>query len=131
MINLKKLTIEQLNELKAQIVAEIESRQQNKTLVIYTHDCKNSAKYHKGKYKHWTKLVKAVDTTKTNGYAFIGEFLNINYEHKIPANSIVVEVCDKDIIAYRATENGKGKITEAKTNSMSGLIETIANEINK
>ena len=99
----------------------------NQNLVLYAHNCKNSANYHRSKYKHWAKLVTAVDTTKTNGYAFAGDFLRFESEHKVPAGSIIVEVCDKDITAYRAkADGGFTTIATAKTNSMSGFVETVA-----
>ena len=95
-------------------------------LVLYTHCCKDASNYHKRKYKHWAKLVTGIDTTKTNGYAFQGEFLNIDREHKVSVGSIIVAVCDTTIVAYEITENGKVEIGKAKTNSMSGLIEQLA-----
>ncbi len=124
-MNLENLTLEELIELRSKVLAEIASRQETE-LVVYTHNCKNSAKHHRGKYKHWAKLLTEVDTTKTNGYAFKGDWLQITAEHKIPVGSIVVEVCDKDIVAYRITTEGKVKIAEAKTNSMSELIDKVA-----
>jgi hypothetical protein len=98
----------------------------SKELVLYTHGCKNSARHHLSKYKHWAKVVTSVDTTKTNGYAFQGEFLGVTREHKLPVGSIIVEVCDTDIFAYRLTLEGKKEITKGKTKSMSAFIETVA-----
>lgn len=43
-----------------------------------------------GRREGWSKLVTAVDTTKTNGYAFEGEFLG-NGEHDLPIRSIVIQ----------------------------------------
>ena len=42
--------------------------------------CKGSARHHLSKYKHWSKLIISVDTNKTNGFAFGGEFLDVNPE---------------------------------------------------
>lgn len=128
-VDLKNMSIEDLKNLAVQIQLEIESRKPITELVLYTHDCKDSANYHKNKYKHWSKLIKSVDTSKTNGYAFIGEFLNINYEHKIPVNSIIVEVCDTKIKAYKITASGKELIDESKVTSMSNLIQNVADEL--
>jgi len=124
---LKNMSIEELKNLNELINSELKSRKPpEEKLIVYTHDCKNSANHHKTKYKHWVKVIKSVDITKTNGYAFIGDFLNINFEHKLPIGSILVEVCNTDITAYQITASGKAKIDTAKTNSMSGFIEKIA-----
>jgi hypothetical protein len=125
MENLKNMSIEELESLKKAIVAELHSREEKPELVLYTHACKGSSTYHLNKYKHWAKLVKSVDVTKTNGYAFAGEFLNVNAEHKIPAGSIVVEVCDCSITAYIAGKEFE-EIGHANTRSMSSLIEKVA-----
>lgn len=89
---------------------------------------KDSTNYHRGKYKHWAKLVTGVDTTKTNGYAFEGEFLNINAEHKIPVGSIIAEVCGAKIKIYELKPNGKALILEGYTSSMSSIIDSLANK---
>lgn len=128
-MNLDSLNLEELKELRQRINEEIARKQENEALVLYIHDCKNSAKYHKGKYKHWAKLVKSVDTTKTNGYAFVGDFLNINYEHKIPSGSIVVEVCGNTITAYKVTNQGKEEMDNVNIRSMSNFIDNIAKKI--
>lgn len=127
--NLKNMSIEELENLKTKINEEIGTRKPKTEYVVYSHDCMNSANYHKGKYKHWAKLVTAIDATKANGYAYQGEFLNINVEHKVPAGSLVVEVCNTTIEAYRITENGKELVDEARTNAMSALIDKLANMI--
>lgn len=129
MLNLKEMSLEELEALKKAILEEIASRQKTTELVLYTHSCKNSARYHLSKYKHWAKLVTGVDTTKTNGFAFQGDFLKVEAEHKLPVGSIVVEVCDTDIFAYRLTSEGKQQIAKGKTKSMSSFIEAVAKEV--
>jgi hypothetical protein len=124
-LNLKEMSLNELEALRKAISEEIASRQKTE-LVLYTHGCQKSASYHLRKYKHWAKLVTGVDTSKTNGYAFQGDFLKVEAEHKLPVGSIVVEVCDADIFAYRLTPNGKEEIARAKTKSMSALIEKVA-----
>ena len=94
--------------------------------MVYTHRCKNSAKYHHGKYKHWAKLVYAVDTSKTNGYAFDGDFLVVTAEHKVPVGSVIVEVCDKEIDCYIMEASGKRNVASGRTDSMSGFIDTVS-----
>ena len=121
---IKSMSVEELESLKNIINEELEK--QPKKYGVYAHDCMNSANYHKNKYKHWAKLVKNIDTNKSNGYAFIGEFLSINVEHKLPIGSLVVEVCDRVIEAYRIEANGKVLIDSAKTNAMSALIDKLA-----
>lgn len=126
LIEESKLTKENLLELKEHINKKIEAITDNK-LIVYTHKCIDSSDYHKRKYKHWTKLVNSIDITKTNGYAFLGEFLNINKEHKLKKDSIIVEVCDLKIVAYRINEEIT-IIAEAQTNKMSNFIEILSKE---
>lgn len=124
--NLKNMSTEELEALKAKIEEELKARQPKKEYAVYQHRCMHSTNSHKNRYKHWAKLVTSIDTSKANGYAFVGEFLNINTEHKVPVGSIVVEVCGDDIDAYRITKNGKALIDSAKTNAMSAFIDNLA-----
>lgn len=126
---IKDMSIDDLQSLQTQIKEEIERRSIKSELVLYTHSCKNAAKHHLSKYKHWAKLVQSVDTTKTNGYAFMGDFLTVTTEHKIPSGSIVVEMCEPNVYAYRVTADGKTLIAECDRRSMSSLIEIVAKEI--
>lgn len=123
--NLKNLTTEELKALIAQIQEELNSRQSPAQLVLYTHNCKSSAKYHLEKYKHWAKRVSSVDTTKTNGYAFVGDFLNTTSEHKLPVGAVIVEVCDTKISCYQMQPEGKQKIAEGRTTAMSSFIDEV------
>jgi len=125
MNELKEMATEELEKLIKEARAELGNRNRN-NLILYTHSCKNSAKHHLGKYKHWAKAVTDVDTTKTNGYAFAGEFLNVSCEHKLPIGAIIVEVCGPSIRAYRLGSEGKECIQEGKTSAMSGFIENVA-----
>ncbi len=130
MVNLKDMTLVELEALIAAAKTEIGTRAQpSRQLVLYTHNCKGSSRHHLGKYKHWAKLVTAVDTSKTNGYAFSGEFLAVGAEHKVPVGSVIVEVCDGSITAFRAEADRFPMITQANTKSMSGLIETVAAQL--
>ena len=130
----KELPIEALITLKQLITDEINKRQQiNTQLLLYTHNCKGCSNHHRGKYKHWAKIVKHVDISKTNGYAFEGEFISPWAEHKLPEGTIIVEVCDITITAYRLKKDAKGNkelIGEAKTDRMSALIEQLAKIVN-
>jgi len=124
----KSMSVEELKSLKNIINEELE-RKLPKEYAVYSHDCMNSANHHKNKYKHWAKLVTSIDTTKANGYAFSGEFLSINVEHKLPIGSLVVEVCDRVIEAYRIEANGKVLIGRAITNAMVKFIDELATMI--
>ena len=135
-INYNEFTDDQLKELIEGAKKELMKRKEQ--LVVYTHDCKNAARHHLGKYKHWSKLVTSVDTGKTNGYAFTGiadyiisnlcrgEFLSVTAEHKIPVGSVVVEVCGSTIEAYIMKDGGKEYQFKASTSSMSDFIEKVA-----
>jgi hypothetical protein len=124
-MNLKSMSTEELKELKEQIKDELDSRE--KKYGIYEHDCIASAKYHLGKYKHWAKQLNSVDSSKTNGFAFIGDWLSVNSQNKLPLNSIVVEFkgCEGSgsYTLYRITENGKEKIIDADKTNISELID--------
>lgn len=39
----------------------------------------------------WSKHVTSVDATKTNGYAFIGDFLPDNTEIELPVGAVIVQ----------------------------------------
>jgi hypothetical protein len=124
MLDLKNMTDEELNNLKAQINEELLCREKKE--VVYTHNCKTASTYHLQKYKHWAKLVTGVDTSKTNGYAFKGTFLAVTQEHKVPIGSIIVEVCEVVITAYRMELNGKKELFSGRTHTMSKFIEKVA-----
>lgn len=126
MEEIKGMSAENLNQILLLVKNELSERVCGSELVVYAHDCKDRAKYHLEKYKHWAKLVKSVDTTKTNGYAFIGDFLSVTSEHKLPTGSIIVEVCGHDIICYRLEVDGKTKMFESTTKSMSRFIADVS-----
>lgn len=127
-MEIKKMSIEELKVLQASIRKELENREDKK--VVYTHDCKDAAKYHLGKYKHWMKLLTGIDTSKTNGYAFQGEFLGVTSEHKLKVGSITVECCGSDITAYKVIDDSendnKEEIGSCSKNSMCSLIEKLS-----
>ena len=133
-MNMKELVLEKLNELstddllkiKAAINEELQRRAAEDEFVIYQHDCFDCASYHLHKYKHWAKVVRAVDTKKTDGYAFIGDFLSVQKQHKVPNGSVVVEVCGSNVKAYRITKEKKEKIAESTTNKLVEFIEKVA-----
>jgi hypothetical protein len=124
-IDLTTLTVEELETLAIAINSEIKARNNVKEPVLYYHDCISSARNHKQKNKHWSKIVSSVDTTKTNGYAFEGIFLDIEKEHKVPYNAIVIEVCGNTIKAFKMLDETE-LIATSNTDNMSHFIEKIA-----
>lgn len=128
MIELTNMSDEELHELAGQIKAELAKRQ-TEELVVYIHFCADRSNHHKTKYKHWTKLVDEVDTTKSSGYAFLGNFLQFGVEHKVPKGSVIVETCDDDVYARLMDGSENPIFVEAKRGKMSNLIDAVAKEL--
>lgn len=126
-LNMKELTAEEITTLIAKLKDELKSREAaTSRLVVYAHDCYDASNYHKNKYKHWCKLIKGIDDTKVNGYAFMGPFLCPFSENKVEIGSIVVEVCNTDYTAYKITgDNEKEKICKARRDALSKMIAVI------
>lgn len=126
-MNLKELSAEEITTLIAAMKAELKTREAAPELVVYTHNCQNSARHHQNKYKHWCKLVNEIDLAKADGYAFLGPFLQFASENMVALGSIVVEVCDTDYTAYRITgDHEKEEICTARRGSLRGMITTIS-----
>ena len=104
-LNLKELTLGELQIVQENILKERESRESKMT--IYTHDCFDSSDYHIGKYKHFAKKITSIDGIKTNGFAFSGEFLDVKKENLVLEGGYVVEVCSGSIKLYRACDDSK------------------------
>jgi len=62
-----------------------------------------------GHRKGWIKHVKDVDTTKTNGYAFIGDFLSPGKLVELPIGSILV-CCDPQGSVAHPRKSGEIRI---------------------
>lgn len=122
MLNLKELSIEELNDLLKDVKEEIASRNNKK--IIYCCDVKGNSEYSLKKYKSWAKLITNIDTTKTNGYAFVGNFLNVRTENLVNAGDYVVElVQDQNYFLYKATgDNNKELLLEGKRNNLITFI---------
>lgn len=125
--NLKeKISTIQLEELKQirNIISEEIERKTVVRRVIYTHDCYGSSSYHFRKYKHWAKTLKQIDDTKTDGYAFIGDFLKGESENLVKIGAYVVEVCSDNLSLYKAEgENKFQLLLEGKANSYVTFIK--------
>jgi len=86
MTNLKDLTIEELNALKEAVSAEIKMREsQNVQKVIV-----DLPDYFDSRHKNWIKEVTGVDVTKSNGYAFQGNFLQVGSTVELPVGTILM-----------------------------------------
>lgn len=126
-INMTSLTADELRELIKQAQALLDSK--SSALVeycTYSHDCQDRANYHMGKYKHWAKLVKSVDTTKSDGYAFTGDFLPVDRESRVLVGTVVVERCHNTVTAYRVDKDGKHQINQCDARKMTRLILEVA-----
>lgn len=128
MLNLKEMTMEELQQIEREVREEIENRNKSnqKQLVIYTHDCFGKSKYHMGKYRHWAKKAESVDTSKTNGYAFHGEFLDPRTENRVPEGAIIVETCGSGIKCYEVRKEEKILICEGASGTMATFIDKVA-----
>lgn len=120
-LNLKDLTIEELEKLQVNVLKERDSRITKKT--IYKHDCYGSSNYHIGKYKHFAKKMTGIDGSKTNGYAFSGDFLSVEGENLVTEGSYIVEVCSWKIKLYRASNNEKELLLEGKSGAYVSFIK--------
>lgn len=66
------------------------------------------------RWKAWAKVVEKVDTTKTNGWAYEGEFVPVGRKAELEAGSIVIyyqEIGSRAnrepvVTVYRVTDNG-------------------------
>jgi hypothetical protein len=98
--------------------------------VVWRSNCFSKTDYHFRKHRHWLKRVVAVDTSRCDGFAFIGDFLPIRREMKMLVGDVIIEACGNKISAYCITEAGKVMIGECERNAMSGLIDKVAKIVN-
>ena len=76
-----------------------------------------------GNRKGWSKLVTSVDTTKTNGYAFVGDFIPDDTEVELPVGGVIVQKCPEGSVKhswdsghiYTIEENGELCETDGKS----------------
>ena len=125
------LNQEELKETKKLIEKQL-AEKTKKEKVIYTHNCYNASNNHFRKYKHWCKLIEDIDSSKTNGFAFIGEFLFTDKENLVDKNSYVVEVCANDLSLYKIIgDNEKELILEGKSSKYVSFIKGCVKAINE
>ena len=132
MIDLSKLNLEELIRLKADAEREIQNRSNTTTKkIIYKTTFSDSSKNHLAKYKHWAKVITNIDTTKPNGYAFIGEWLNKTGENLLNEGSYVIEL-DDDVkyTLYQIYENKINRLVEGTQKELITFIYKCNNIIN-
>ncbi|HQL66790.1 MAG TPA: hypothetical protein PK151_04505 [Caldisericia bacterium] len=122
-MNYKEKTIEELQNIILEIQKEIASRTFFKK-VIYEHPCKGSARHHLNKYKHWAKKLTSLDMSKTNGYAFGGDFLKIDSQNLLEINSLVIEFAGCSGSSFRLEKIiNDGKSETLATGNHSNFID--------
>lgn len=121
---------EELEEISKYITEKLKPKNRQQ-LCIYKHDCSSHSNYHVQSSKHWTKVVKEVDTSKSNGYAFKGDFLKVQGENLVPQGAYVVETCGGNLKLYRITENHeKEEILTGGMSNFCSFIQGVAEIIN-
>jgi hypothetical protein len=94
--------------------------------MIITTKCFGSARHHLGKYKHWVKKISKVDFDKTNGYAFIGDFLTYDKEISADENDYIIENSCGTYYFYKA-KDGRENGVEGTYREFSSFLEKIKN----
>lgn len=110
-----------LDELRSSGCAE------SRELVAYKHDSHKLYKYHRASNRRWSILVCAVDTSRTDDCAIIGQYLTFATEHRVPKRAIIVEICGECRTAYRITgDYSKTEIDTRFKGAMYPLILSVA-----
>jgi hypothetical protein len=125
---IKSFTLEELQTLQNQLIKEKDSRVTPK--YVYTHDCCGYSNYHFNKYKHYSKRITGVDDSKANGFAFLGEFLNVRKENLVPEGSFILEVCNMSLKLYKINKECKELVLEGYINMFVSFIKE-AKELTK
>ncbi len=133
MLGLKELSMAELQDLKKKVETEIASRAGVKEeKVVYKNECHGSSNYHYSKNRHYTRLVTAVDTTKTNCYAFLGTFLSASKEELVPVNSYIIESCSGyNYTLYQVTSEEKVELLSGSRAEMATFINGVAKIVNQ
>jgi hypothetical protein len=71
-----------------------------------------------GGRKSWFKSIDSVDLTKTNGYAFDGDFLLANTEVELPVGAVVIECVPTGSIKYSGKEGRAYVVDEKEENGL-------------
>jgi len=98
MINLTEMSNEDLRNLIAEATKVLNSRTSTQKVKVTIELSK--------RHKCWAKTVTHVDITKSNGYAFVGEFIKANELIELPVGTYV--------LGYEETGSDKNKDIEAR-----------------
>ncbi len=79
-----------------------------------------AATYASGRRKSWFKHVTKVDISKTNGYAFEGNFISEMTETDLPEGSIIIECIPRGSVKNNLKE---GKIFRVEAQGITNLEE--------
>lgn len=108
-MDLTKLSIEELNKLIEDAKAELENRKEEKIIYITEFRRGNSG------YKRWAKEITSIDLTKTDCYAFSGNWLKKDdeVENIVSKGSYVLEYIgrkENQLCLYKALDNNKKEL---------------------
>ena len=121
---------EELEEVVKYITEQLKPKKKQQ-LCIYKHDCSSESNYHVQSSKHWAKVVKEVDTSKSNGYAFKGDFLKVKGENLVPQDAYVVETCGGSLKLYHVIESHKKEeVLTGRLANFCSFIQGVAEIIN-
>ena len=129
-VDFKEMSTEALKEMLENLKAELETREEKteeKENIIYcTDDYDLQSNRHFVKYNHWAKILKSIDDSKTNGYAFTGEFIPYKQENSVKKGSIVLEHDENGFTAYRAiNDNEKEMLMNATRTNLVTFIKEL------
>ena len=133
-VDFKEMSTEALKEMLENLKAELETREEKteekteeKENIIYcTDDHDLQSNRHFGKFNHWAKILKSIDVSKTNGYAFIGDFIPYKQENLVKKGSIVLEHDENGFTAYRAiNDNEKEMLMNATRTNLVTFIKEL------
>lgn len=108
-MDLTKLSVQELNKLIEDAKTELASREDEKIIYLTEFRRGNSG------YKRWAKEITAVDTTKTDCYAFSGNWLSKEdeTENLVSKGSYVLEYIgrkENQLCLYKALDNNKKEL---------------------
>lgn len=108
-MDLTKLSIEELNKLIEDAKAELKNRKEEKIIYITEFRRGNSG------YKRWAKEITSTDLTKTDCYAFSGNWLKKDdeVENIVSKGSYVLEYIgrkENQLCLYKALDNNKKEL---------------------
>lgn len=108
-MDLTKLSVQELNKLIEDAKTELASRGDEKIIYLTEFRRGNSG------YKRWAKEITAIDTTKTDCYAFFGNWLNKEdeTENVVSKGSYILEYIgtkENQFCLYKALDNNNKEL---------------------